>query len=118
FVAVVRRWRLLWIGACLGQLFVVLFVQTLNLDYPFLVLGALLTRVRRGLEVALFCFAALTQIINVSFTWYDDRCAALSVASLVFCLGLVAAFRRPSRVAQRARRRGGRRGGQRKALPS
>jgi hypothetical protein len=112
FVSVVRRWRLLWIGACLGQVFVLLLVQMLNLNYPFLLLSAVLTRVRRGLEVALFCFAALTQIMNASYAWFDDRSAALSVASLVFCVGLVAALRRRSKVGRRTRRRkkGGRRG--------
>lgn len=92
FALVIRRRRLPWIGASLGHLFIVLFAHITCFHYSFLVLAAPLTRVRRWLEIALFSFAALTQIISLSTRWNDDKYALLSVVSLLFSLGVLAAF--------------------------
>ncbi|HEY4117689.1 MAG TPA: hypothetical protein VGM56_07535 [Byssovorax sp.] len=102
FAYALRRYRLLWIPYALSQLFIVACVKLTCMNYPFLVLTAPITRVRRGLEVALFCFASLTQILAIALTWNDDRYAWLSVATFVFLVGLTAAMHRPRQRARRA----------------
>jgi hypothetical protein len=90
----VRRLRSLWIAGCLGQLAIVLLSQIACYYYAFLVLAAPLTRARRDLELPIFAFAAATQVASLLLPWPDDRYAALSLLTTLFCLGLVAAFRR------------------------
>jgi hypothetical protein len=92
FVGVARRLRTLWIAGCLGQVFIVLMGLLTCFHYTFLILSAPLTRARRWLEVILFSFAALTQLVWIGFVWNDDRYAALSAVSLLFCFAMLAAF--------------------------
>ena len=96
FVWVVRRVRLLWVAGCLGQVFIVLGAQLTSYYYSFLVLSALLTRGRRSLEVPLFGFVVLSQLVFWMLPWNDDRYAALTLLSLLLCYGLILAFARPS----------------------
>ena len=91
---VVRRIRLLWVGGCLGQVFIILLTQLTSYYYSFLTLSALLTRARRGLEVPLFAFVVLSQIICWALRWNDDRYAALTLLSLLLCYGLILALSR------------------------
>ena len=98
FVWIVRGVRRLWVAGCLGQVFVVLGAQLTSYYYSFMVLSALLTGARRSLEVPLFAFVALSQLVFWMFAWNDDRYAALTLLSLLWCYGLVLAFRsRPQR---------------------
>jgi hypothetical protein len=97
FIWVVHRIRPLWIGGCLGQVFIVLGAQLTSYYYSFLVLSALLTRARRGLEIPLFAFVILSQLVFWMLPWNDDRYAALTLISLLLCYGLMLGFlrRRP-----------------------
>jgi hypothetical protein len=97
FIWVVYRIRPLWIGGCLGQVFIVLGAQLTSYYYSFLVLSALLTRARRGLEILLFAFVILSQLVFWMLPWNDDRYAALTLISLLLCYGLMLGFlrRRP-----------------------
>lgn len=94
FVWIVRGVRRLWVAGCLGQLFIVLGAQLTSYYYSFLVLSALLTGARRGLEAPLFAFVILSQLVFWLTSWNDDRYAALTLLSLLLCYGLVLAFRR------------------------
>jgi hypothetical protein len=94
FIWAVRRIGPLWIAGSLGQVFIVLGAQLTSYYYSFLVLSALLTRARRRLEVPLFAFAILSQLIFWMLPWNDDRYAALTLLSLLLCYGLVLGFLR------------------------
>ena len=65
--------------------------------------AAPVTRLRRDLEVWLFGFAALTQFIWLSFGFYDDRHAVLTLLTLVFANFLILSFA-PKRWFQRKTR--------------
>jgi hypothetical protein len=92
FVYVLRRVKTLWVAECLGQIFIILLSQLTCYYYSFMILTAPLTRLRRDLEAPLFGFAALSQIVWVSSYWNDDKYTALTLISLVFCIGLLCAF--------------------------
>jgi hypothetical protein len=94
FIGIVRRIRPLWIAGCLGQVFIVLAAQLTSYYYSFLVLSALLTKTRRRLEVPLFAFVILSQLVFWMLPWNDDRYAALTLISLLLCSGLVLGFMR------------------------
>lgn len=94
FVGVVRRVRPLWIAGGLGQVLIVLGAQLTSYYYSFLVLSALLTKARPRLEVPLFAFVILSQLVFWMLPWNDDRYAALTLISLLLCYGLLLAFRR------------------------
>jgi hypothetical protein len=96
FIRVVYRIRPLWIAGSLAQMFIVLGAQLTSYYYSFLVLSALLTRARRSLEVPLFAFVILSQLIFWLLPWNDDRYGALTLLSLLLCYGLLLGFlRRP-----------------------
>lgn len=92
FVWVVRRIKSLWIAQCLGQVWIILLSQLTCYYYAFLILTAPLTKVKRQLEIPLFGFAALSQVVWMSFYWNDDKYTALTAISLVLCYGLLCAF--------------------------
>jgi len=98
FIWVVRRLRSLWIAGCLGQVFIILGAQLTSYYYSFLVLSALLTGARRRLEVPLFAFVILSQLVFWMLPWNDDRYAILTLLSLLFCYGLLLGFLRRPRV--------------------
>jgi hypothetical protein len=92
FVAVVRRIKSLWLAQALGQVWIILLSQLTSYYYAFVIIAAPVTRVRRDLEVWLFGFAALTQFIWLSFGYYDDRHAILTLLTLVFANFLILSF--------------------------
>ena len=92
FVAVVRRIKSLWLAQALGQVWIILLSQLTSYYYAFVIIAAPVTRVRRDLEVWLFGFAALTQFIWLSFGYYDDRHAVLTLLTLVFANFLILSF--------------------------
>ena len=92
FVAVVRRIKSLWLAQALGQIWIILLSQLTSYYYAFVIIAAPVTRVRRDLEVWLFGFAALTQFIWLSFGYYDDRHAVLTLLTLVFTSFLILSF--------------------------
>jgi hypothetical protein len=92
FVWVVRRVKSMWIALCLGQIFIILLSQLTSYYYAFMVITAPLTRARRQLEVPLLGLAAVSQLIWGAFGWFDDKSAAVTLVSLVFCYGLLCMF--------------------------
>jgi hypothetical protein len=92
FVAVVRRIKSLWLAQALGQIWIILLSQLTSYYYAFVIIAAPATRVRRDLEVWLFGFAALTQFIWLSFGYYDDRHAVLTLLTLVLANFLILSF--------------------------
>jgi hypothetical protein len=94
FVWIVRSVGRPWVAGGLGQAFIVLGAQLTSYYYSFLVLSALLTKARRRLEVPLFAFLILSQLVVWVFAWNDDRHAALTALSLLLCYGLILDFRR------------------------
>jgi len=98
FVWIVRRVRSLWIAGCLGQVFIVLGAQLTSYYYSFLVLAALLTGAQRRLEMPLFAFVILSQVVVWTLEWNDDRYAMLTLVSLLLCYGLLLGFRQSPRV--------------------
>jgi hypothetical protein len=92
FVYAVRRVKSLWIGQCLGQIWIILLSQLTCYYYSFLILTAPLTKVRRSLEAPLFGLAALSQFVWMTFYWNDDKYWSLTLISLVFCYGLLCAM--------------------------
>lgn len=104
FVYAVRRVRLLWVGGCLGQVFIILMAQITCYYYSFLIYSALLTKAHRRLEAPLLGFAALTQLVYWTFYWNDDKYAALTLVSLLLCYGELCAFL-PSRAWRRGESR-------------
>jgi hypothetical protein len=68
------------------------FAELTCYQCSFMILTAPLTRVKKGVEAPLFGFAALTQLIRVTFTYNDDNYTVLTLVSLVLCFGLICAF--------------------------
>ena len=100
FTRVLWRVRRTWMALSLAQLWPAVLLPLTCYYYSFLLLTAPLTRARRALELPLFALAAASQAVWWAFWWNDDRYAALSLLSLVFCYGVVASFarrRRPAR---------------------
>ncbi len=84
-------------------MWLILLSQLTSYSYALVIIAAPLTRVRRDLEVWLFGFAALTQFIWLSFGFYDDRHAILTLLTLVFANFLILSFA-PKRWFQRQAR--------------
>jgi hypothetical protein len=95
FMLVLRRVKSLWIAQCLAQVFVILLSQLTSYYYSFLILSAPLTKAKRQLEVPLFGFAALSQLVFGAFGYNDDKYTALTLISLLFCYGVLAVFAPP-----------------------
>ncbi|APR78175.1 Hypothetical protein A7982_03522 [Minicystis rosea] len=92
FALVARRLRSMWMAACLAQIFIILMSQLTSYYYVFMILLAPLTRVKRNLEVPIFGFAILSQLLYMSVSWYDDKFWLLTAISLVFSYGILCAF--------------------------
>jgi hypothetical protein len=92
FIYVMRRVKSMWVAQCLGQIFIILLSQLTCYYYSFLILTAPLTRLKRGIEVPMFALAAFSIFTWRIFAWNDDRYTALTLISLLFCLGLLCAF--------------------------
>jgi hypothetical protein len=92
FVWVVRRVKSMWVALCLGQIFIILLSQLTSYYYAFLVITAPLTRVKRQIELPLLGLAAVSQLVWRAFGWFDDKSAAVTLISLVFCYWLVCLF--------------------------
>jgi hypothetical protein len=92
FVWVVRRVKSMWIALCLGQIFIILLSQLTSYYYAFLVLTAPLTRAKRQIELPFLGLAAVSQLVWRAFGWFDDKSAAVTLISLVFCYWLVGLF--------------------------
>jgi hypothetical protein len=100
FAWVVRRVKSMWIALCLGQVFIMLMVQLLSYYYAFLVIAAPLTKAKRQIEVPYLGLAAVSQLIWGAFGDFDDRSAAVTLVTLVFCYGLVCAFAKQGSIAK------------------
>lgn len=95
FVYVIRRVKNMWVAMCLGQIFVILLSQLTCYYYSFMILGAMLTRVkplRKPIELSLFGLAFLSQIAWRIFYWNDDKYWILTFFSLIVCYGFLVAF--------------------------
>ncbi|MEZ4313648.1 MAG: hypothetical protein R3F14_36970 [Polyangiaceae bacterium] len=95
FVYVTRRVKNMWVALCLAQVFVILLSQLTCYYYTFLILGAMLTRVkplRQPIELSLFGLAFLTQLAWRIFYWNDDKYWVLTLFSLLVCYGYLVAF--------------------------
>jgi hypothetical protein len=92
FAWVVRRVRSMWIALCLGQIFIILLSQLTSYYYSFLILTAPLTKARKQIEAPFLGLAALSQFIWLMLGWFDDKSAAVTLVSLLFCYWLVSLF--------------------------
>ena len=92
FAFVLRKTKSLWIAQCLGQIFIILGSQLTCYYYSFMILSAPLIKVRRQIELGLFALAAVTQIIWMNSYWNDHKYTLLTIASLVFCYGMLGLF--------------------------
>jgi hypothetical protein len=92
FVWIVRRVKSMWIALCLGQIFIILLSQLTSYYYAFMIISAPLTRARRQIEIPLFAFAAVTQLVWGAFGAFDDKSALCTLLALVFCYVLVCWF--------------------------
>lgn len=100
FAWVVRRVKSMWIALCLGQIFIMLMAQLLSYYYAFLVIAAPLTKAKRQLGVPYLGLAAVSQLIWGAFGDFDDRSAAVTLVTLVFCYGLVCTFAEQGSIAR------------------
>jgi hypothetical protein len=100
FAWVVRRVKSMWIALCLGQIFIILMSQLLSYYYAFMVITAPLTKAKRQLEVPYLGLAVLSQLIWGAFGNFDDKSAAVTLVTLVFCYGLVCAFAKQGSIAK------------------
>jgi hypothetical protein len=100
FAWVVRRVKSMWIALCLGQIFIILMSQLTSYYYAFMVITAPLTKAKRQLEVPFLGLAAVTQLIWGAFGWFDDKSAAVTLVTLLFCYGLVCAFAKQGSIAK------------------
>lgn len=92
FFWMMRRRTAMWMGPCLGVIFIILMSQLTNYYYVFLILLAPLTRVNRRLEVPLFGFALLSQIVFGIYNYNDDKYWVLTALSLALCYGVLWSF--------------------------
>lgn len=83
-----------WIVLSLGCIAVITLIELTDYYYSFFVLGALLTRGRRPLEIALMAAAALSEICNIRLDMFDDRFVAMSVVFVVLGLFMVVMYMR------------------------
>jgi hypothetical protein len=89
-------WRLknLWIVQGLCCLAATILVELTCYYYSTFLLGAMLSRGRRPLEIALLVAAALTEFAHLSMGFLDDRNTAFSVIFLCLALFMVALYMR------------------------
>jgi hypothetical protein len=93
-------WRLknLWVVEALGILPAIALVEVTCYYYSYFIFGALLSRGRRPIEIALIVGALLTEVFHLNHGWFDDRFTAMSVAFVVLAMFIVAMYmRRPWR---------------------
>jgi hypothetical protein len=100
FAWVVRRVKSMWLALCLGQVFIVLMAQLLSYYYAFMVITAPLTKAKRQIEVPYLGLAVVSQLIWGAFGQFDDKSAAVSLVTLVFCYGVVCAFAKRGSIAK------------------
>lgn len=89
-------WRLRapWLGLALSCLPTMMCVEVTGYYFTYFVLGALLSRGRRQIELALMVASALSGIIFVTYRYTDDQNAAWSVLFLNLGLFLVLMYTR------------------------
>ncbi len=93
-------WRLknLWVVEALGILPAIALVEVTCYYYSYFLFGALLSKGRRPIEIALIVGALLTEVFHLNHGWFDDRFTAMSVAFVVLAMFIVAMYmRRPWR---------------------
>ncbi len=103
FFYIVRRIRSLWIVQSLSLVWVVSLLELTCYYFTIFILAAFLSRFRKGLEQALICAAAVSQLFVINHWlsyYYDDRYTAQAVVFVVFAFALLFAYwparRRPA----------------------
>ncbi|HEU4534320.1 MAG TPA: hypothetical protein VFS00_09390 [Polyangiaceae bacterium] len=101
FVYACWNLRTLWIAQALSCLPTMLLVEVTGYYFSYFVLGALLSKGRRPVELGMMIAAALSEVVLVSYFYIDDHNAAWSVVFLNLALFFVALYsRRPKFLAR------------------
>jgi hypothetical protein len=100
FLLAVRRVRRLWLAIGLSLVLVMAFTDPSSYYYSVWIVAAPLVLARRVLSLPFIGLAAASQLIALQLGWVDVRFAALAALYLAFCLLLVCAFSRPTRVGE------------------
>jgi hypothetical protein len=100
FVWATSRLKSAWVVTALSCLPAMVLIELTDYYYSFFLLGALLTRGRRPLELALVAAAMASGVCHLGYRFFDDRFVAMSVVYLGLAVLMVASYsRRPSDVA-------------------
>lgn len=96
FVHACARLRTPWIVQALGCLPAIVLVELTDYYLSFFLLGAMLSRGRRPIELALVVAAIGSELCHLKYGWFDDRFVAMSVVFLALALFFVVMYaRRP-----------------------
>lgn len=89
-------WHLknLWIVEALGTLITTIGVELTCYYYSYFIYGAMLSKGRRPIEIALILCSLGSEWAHVKYGWFDDRFTAMSVIFLFLALFMVAIYSR------------------------
>lgn len=92
FVLVLRRIKNQWMALALGGIWIILGSQLTCYYYSYMLLLAVLSRMRRDVEVYIFAMAAISQIGWRTIGFNDDRYTYLTLISLILSYLLLFMF--------------------------
>jgi hypothetical protein len=91
-ILLLRRIKSLWVAQCLSQIWVILLSQLTCYYYSFMIIAAPLTRLRRDMEIWLFGFAGISQLVWRFLGYNDDKYTVLTLISMILCYAMMFSF--------------------------
>jgi hypothetical protein len=101
FVLACWRTKSLWVVEALGCLPATVLIELTDYYYSFFLFGALLSRGRRTLEIALVAASIASEWCHIRFRYFDDRFVAMSMVFTILALFMVAVHLRSIRALDR-----------------
>jgi len=92
FAYVLRRVKSLWVAQALSVVWVILLSQLTNYYYCFMVCAVPLIKLERRLELLVYGYVIVTEVIFLTGYWNDDKYTFQTYVALAFSYALLAVF--------------------------
>jgi hypothetical protein len=94
FIYVLKDIKLLWVAQGLSVIWVIMLSQLTNYYYGFFICAAPLILLRRNVELALYGYVVLSQVVFLNIHWNDDKYTLQTLLGMILGVALLCMFAR------------------------